>query len=226
MIYKNNIIIELYAEDHMHKKSIMTALGVFLLLTLCSCAKNKINTEDTIDFLKNIRSYTCFVEMKVLNNKQNIVYSGREIYSKKYGYRFEIGNERVLLYLGDKIYVRDLINDSQYVTDKDFDSLYRLSFIGEYIDLLYTDEEIKSTLNSLGGKQFQIIELTIPGTNRNLSTAELYIDINDDLPQKLIIYDADKKKKVEVIYKGFTVNPEIDKKQFDTIFKYLKNTFR
>lgn len=202
----------------MHKKSMMIALAVFFLFTLCSCTKNQINTEDTIDFLKSMQSYSCHVEIKVLNDKQNIVYSGRQVYNKKYGYRFEINNERVLLYIEDKIYVCDLTNNSEYVTDKDFDSLYRLSFIGEYINLLYTDEEIKSTLCNIGREQFQIINLMIPGVNRNLSTAELYVSTADGIPRKLIIYDTDKKKKIEVIYKEFIVNPQVDQKQFNITF--------
>lgn len=208
----------------MLKKSIITAMILCFLFTLCSCTKKEVNTEDAIDFLKNIESYTCFVEIKISNDKQNIIYKGREIYDKRYGYRFEINNERVLLYIGDKIYVKDLTNNSEYVTDKDFDSLYRLSFMGEYIGLLYTDEEIKSTLSKIGGEQFQIIKLTIPGINRNLNTAELYINISSNLPQKLIIYDVDKKKKVEITYKGFMVNPQIEEEQFSISFLHKEDT--
>lgn len=187
---------------------------IIIIFFAGGCGKKQINLEDTLDYLKNLDSYSTDVEMEILNDKQNINYIGKQIYSKDKGYRFEINNERVLLYIGDKIYVKDNISKTNYELDKNFDELYKVTFIGEYINLLYTDEDIKSSLKDIDGVKYQIIHLIIPGINRNMHKAELYISLVTLKPEKLIIYDNKNKTTVRVSYKNFIPNQDIDDSMF------------
>lgn len=202
------------------KKIFLPAILIFSIIFLCSCRGNKDNPEKVIYFLKNIKSYSCNVEITTFNDKQRITTIAKQLYSNKHGYRFEINDERVLLYIGDKIYVEDLHNKSGYVSDKSFDLLYRLSFIGEYIGMLYTNEEIENSFKSENEIKYQIISLTIPGNNRNLDSAELYVNLENNIPKRLIIYDRNRNKKVEILYKDFIVNPKIDEEMFNPKFLY------
>lgn len=189
---------------------VFTIIIIILPIAICGCGKKQKNTEEVIDYLKNIDTYSCDIEMYVTNDKQNIVYDGRQYYSRNLGYRFEINGERVLLYIGKNIYVKDLKSQFQYTTEKDFDNMYKLSFIGEYIGLLYTNEEVKNSFKNVDGKEFQVIELIIPGGNRNVHKAELYVNLENYLPDKLLVYDYKNKEKVKVIYKNFLVNSKLD----------------
>lgn len=193
----------------------LPAILIFLSVFLCSCKGSKNNPEKVIYFLKDIKSYSCNLQITTINDKQRITTIAKQLYSNKYGYRFEINNERVLLYIGDKIYVEDLNNKCSYVSDRSFDSLYSLSFIGEYIGMLYTNEEIKNTFKTENKINYQIISLTIPGNNRNLDSAELYVNLENNIPERLIIYNRNKKEKVEILYENFIVNPKINEEIFD-----------
>jgi outer membrane lipoprotein-sorting protein len=193
----------------------LAAVLMIVILLAAGCGKRQINVEDTLDFLKNLDEYSTNIDMEILNDKQNITYTGKQIYCKNIGYRFELNGERVLLYIGDKIYVRDNVSKTRYETSKDFDSLYKITFIGEYINLLYTNEEIKSTVKDIDGSRYQIIELAIPGANRNMQKAELYVNLKQLYPEKLIVYDNKNKATVRVNYKNFTPNVEVDKNLFE-----------
>lgn len=198
-------------------------LFIFIIPVSAGCDKKAKDPEYAIDYLKDLDSYSSDVDITIINDKQTINYSGKQIYSKKNGYRFEINGERVLLYIGDKVYVKDLISSSKYSTDESMNDLYRLTFIRKYIELLYTNEEIKNKMINLQGKNYQIIELEIPGTNRNLNKAELYIDLDNLIPEKLVILDINSKANVTVVYKNFIPNLDVKPELFDVAQMETKN---
>lgn len=198
-------------------------LFIFIIPVSAGCDKKAKDQEYAIDYLKGLDSYSSDVDITIINDKQTINYSGKQIYSKKNGYRFEINGERVLLYIGDKVYVKDLISSSKYSTDESMNDLYRLTFIRKYIELLYTNEEIKNKMINLQGKNYQIIELEIPGTNRNLNKAELYIDLDNLIPEKLVILDINGKANVTVVYKNFIPNLDVKSELFDVAQMERKN---
>ncbi|MBV7271587.1 germination lipoprotein GerS-related protein [Clostridium thailandense] len=194
-------------------------LLIFILITasivVIGCGKKNDYTEKAIDYLKNLDSYSCDINMKIENDKQTINYTGKQFYDKRYGYRFELDKSRVLIYKGDKISVKDLQSGLKYDTDKDFDSLFKLSFIGEYVKLLYTNEVIKGSLKKVGNEEFEVIQLDIPGNNKNISKAELYVNKIESFPKYLFIYDSKGKKKIQIEYINFKANEEFQKDIFD-----------
>ena len=194
---------------------ILYIMSFVFLIFLVGCGKNVKNTEETIDYLKNLDSYSCDINMKIQNDKQTINYSGKQFYDKKYGYRFELEKNRVLVYKENKIFVKDLQNGLSYDTDKDFDSVYKLSFIGEYIGLIYTNEKVESSFKNINNEEYQIIHLDIPGNNKNISKADLYVTLRDSFPKYLIIYDNKGREKINVEYSNFKSNPELQKELFD-----------
>ena len=129
------------------KKKLLLFLSLLLVLSsslLTSCNKKPKNTNDIITFLKNMESYTTEMNMDVKNDKQTINYKARQSYLRGGGYKLELNNNRVFIYkTDDNIYISDKNNGTKYVQSKDFDEVLKLCFIGEYIGLLYTNEEIK-----------------------------------------------------------------------------------
>ncbi|MTK12115.1 MAG: hypothetical protein F8N39_08510 [Clostridiaceae bacterium] len=153
--------------------------------------------------------------MKIENDKQTINYTGKQFYDKRYGYRFELDKNRLMVYKDNKILVKDLQSGLKYDTEKDFDSLFKLSFIGEYIGMIYTNEVVKNSSKKIGNEEYQVVHLDIPGNNKNISKAELYINKQSSMPKYVIIYDSKGKKKIDVEYSDFKVNPELQKELFE-----------
>ena len=84
----------------------------------------------------------------------------------------------------DNIYISDKNNGTKYVQSKDFDEVLKLSFIGEYIGLLYTNEEIKYVIKNINDIEYTVIDLFIPGSNKNINNALLYVNTKSMIPEK------------------------------------------
>jgi len=193
---------------------ILFLLIMGLSVIFAVCIRNKNDPDRALNYLKDLDSYSSDVTIQIKNDKQNIEYKTRQFYNKKYGYRLELGEDRVMIYKENKIEVKDIKNGLQYSTDKDFDSVYKLSFISEYVGLIYTNEKIGFSEKELNGEKFQVIELVIPGMNRNIKYAELYTDIKSNIPRFLLIYDDKNREKMRVTYNNFVPNAEINKELF------------
>ncbi len=122
----------------MKKLFVLCSAIAIILATFLFIHFNK-NSEygDSIDYLKNLESYSCDVDINIKNKKQTIQYKGKQFYNKELGYRFELNKDRILLYTNNKIFVKDLANGVKYNKDKEFDKFYRLTFIGN-IFVFYT----------------------------------------------------------------------------------------
>lgn len=200
------------------KKGLLIISSIMCLIFLISfvgCNKNVKDTEKAIDYLKNLDTYSCDMTMKIQNDKQVVNYSGKQFYDKRYGYRFELDKNRILIYKENSISIKDLQNGLSYSTDKDFDSLFKLSFIGEYIGLIYTNETLSSSFKNLNNEEYQVIHLDIPGNNKNINNSDLYINLKDNLPRYLKIYDVKGEEKINIEYSNFKSNPELQKELFD-----------
>jgi len=194
---------------------------VFILFALLASilyatvyVRNKNDPDRALDYLKNLDSYSAEVHINITNDKQNIEYDTKQLYSKKYGYRLSVGDDRVMIYKEDIIQVKDLKNGLQYSTDRDFDSVFKLSFLGEYIGLIYTNEKIDYCLKECEGEKFQVIKIILPGMNRNIRYAELYTNIKTCEPKYIIIYNDQEKEKMRITYDKFLPNIKIDKELF------------
>jgi hypothetical protein len=110
--------------------------------------------------------------------------------------------------------VKDLKNNSQYTTDESYDKTYKLSFIKNFVNLIYSNENIKTYFKKLDEKEYEIIELEIPGDNLNVQRAALYVSTKDYLPQWMIVYDSDYKEVLRFVYTDFKTNEQMDSKLF------------
>lgn len=197
-------------------------LFLFLLLTLSfmlltSCNKKPKDTNDITTFLKNMESYTTEMNMDIKNDKQVINYKVRQSYLRGGGYKLELNNNRVFIFkTDDKIYVSDKNSGIKYVQSKDFDEVFKLSFIGEYIGLLYTNEEIKYDVKKVNDIEYTVIDLFIPGNNKNINNALLYVNTKSMIPEKVVIYDSKGKEKIVITYTKFIPNVKIEPSEFLT----------
>jgi len=160
-------------------------------------------------------SYTTDMNMDVKNVKQTINYKAKQSYLRGGGYKLELNKSRVFIFKDDdKIYVNDKNSGTKYVQSKDFDEVFKLSFIGEYIGLLYTDEEIKYATKNINGIEYTVIDLFIPGSNKNINRALLYVNNKKMVPDKMVIYDIKGSEKIDITYTNFIPNPEVEPSEF------------
>lgn len=199
----------------MLKKLLIIFMCISTVFIFSSCSKKTHNVEDAIDYLKNLDSYSCDVNIEIENDKQKINYKGKQFYSKEYGNKFELGKDRVFIYKGDKIFIHDLKNGGSYNTDESFDSLFRLCFIDEYVSLIYTNEKVENSFKNIYNEEYQVIGLDIPGNNKNICKAQLYINSENAIPKYLLIYDSGGREKVKVEYSNFKENINLQKNLFD-----------
>ncbi|MCB2341264.1 germination lipoprotein GerS-related protein [Clostridium estertheticum] len=202
----------------MKKVSLLFLSLLFILSSVIftSCDKTPKDTNDITTFLKNMDSYTTNINMDIKNDKQTINYKAKQSYLKGGGYKLELNKNRVFIYKSDdKIYIKDKNNGRSYVQSKSFDEVLKLSFIGEYIGLLYTNEEIKYVTKNVNNIEYTVINLFIPGNNKNINNALLYVNNKSMLPEKMIIYDNSGKEKINITYTNFIANLKIEPKEFN-----------
>jgi outer membrane lipoprotein-sorting protein len=199
----------------MRRKLLILFAVFFMISTMISgCDKKSENPNEVTNFLKDLSGYSTDFTMEFKNDKQTLNYEGKQFYSKTLGYRMELGQDRIFIYKNDKIYVNDVKSGLKYTTDQEFDYLYRISFIKEYLKMLYTNEEIKYDFKDVNGIKYQLIELIVPGGNRETSKAVMYVNMKNNFPEKVLIYDINNNEKIKITYSNFVANPELSEDLF------------
>ncbi|WMJ80498.1 germination lipoprotein GerS-related protein [Clostridium sp. MB40-C1] len=198
------------------KKKLLVLFTICLFMVSClyGCGKKEVDPNRVVKSLKDLNSYTCDVDINIKNTRQGIKFECKQFYDKRYGGRLDLNGDRKFIYRKNDIVVNDLKNDKEYIVDKKFDSVYKLSFIQEYINLLYTNEEIRYSTQTTDDKVYQLIHLIIPGNNRNINKAIMYVNIENNLPEKTIICDIKGNEAISFVYKNFTTNPKLEKEIF------------
>lgn len=174
---------------------------------------------DAVSYLGDIKSYTSDMVIDVKNRRQVIEYNVKAFYSVNEGYRVEIGKDRVYIYNRDKVYVSDVENGSFYVMNKDEDNVFRYSFIQEFLNIVYTDEKVDVSYVKENNKSYQVISAILPGSNRNMYRETLYFLVDDKRPEKAIVYNTKDEETIEISYKNFKANVDVDKKLFKSVNK-------
>ncbi|MEW9095558.1 MAG: germination lipoprotein GerS-related protein [Clostridiaceae bacterium] len=178
-------------------------------------SKTSHKDEKAVDYIKNLKSYSAESNIIVVNDKQALEYNCKQYYDRKIGGRIEVGDSRVFIYKDNKTYVNDLKSNMKYTVDRDFDIIFNISMVSEYIKLMYTDEEIKISSKSIEGIEYVMVELHMPYMNRNLVKGRIYLNKDNYLPERLEILDSSNRIKVRVNYKNFIPNEEIDENLFN-----------
>ncbi len=195
----------------MKKKNIITlvvivAIGIALIFgTVFVKLKNKNVSDEyhVIELLSEIKAYTSEVTIKIINDKETNVYEGTQKYVKDVGYKLDLNDERTFIFKGNDIEVKDNNSERQYTLEKDFDEVFKYGFIGEYIGLIYTNEELKFQKEILNDKEYFVITTLIPGSNNNLYEGSMYYDIAEYKPSEIIIYDNKHNERIIYNYKNF-----------------------
>lgn len=195
---------------------ISTVILFYFTLIFSGCSTKRNSNEDSLEVIKNLNSYSCECVINFKNGKSPIEYTTIQRYKKKMGSIIELDKDRIFLYKNDKIYVKDLKSKSKYKLENDFDEVFKLSILGEYIGLMYTNQDVTVNVKTINGIEYDVVSLSIPGVNRNIRKGELYIDKNGKYPEELKIFDERGKERITIQYKNFEGNVDIEDELFNT----------
>ncbi|WP_392486056.1 germination lipoprotein GerS-related protein [Haloimpatiens sp. FM7315] len=187
-----------------NKKVLGLFLILFVAINFLGCEKPKPEKEDEVlDILKNINKYTSDIDITIENSRQTVVLKGKQISKGKDDYVLKLSSGREISYKQGKINVKDSENSKKYRINEEFDNLYKMSFIQEYVKLLYTSEEINFFYKKIAGVNYLVVKLDIPYMCKNLCKSEMYLNYEDKIPYKIIIYDDKGEEKVKILFKNF-----------------------
>jgi outer membrane lipoprotein-sorting protein len=205
----------------MNKKVIFSLVGVFtafvllivgvMVFTVISKPKD---VNDIVSHLKEIKQYKSDVNLEVVNDMQTLLYKGHQTYKKDLGYKLDLGEGRTFIFKGDEITVIDKENQKDYKVDKTFDEVFKYSFIGEYIELINTNEELNFKKETINEEELLLIDLLIPGSNRNMFKGVMYVSVKENLPKKLVIYDTKDKERIRCTYENFVYGEKVEVEEF------------
>lgn len=198
----------------MKKKSfiLMMALSIICMLTACEIIKN--TPEKVLSKLRKLNTYESSLEIVYSNAREQRKEECNQYYSKDNGYLLKIGEGRTYFYKDGNINVTDNIAQKKYIVDDEFDEVYKYTCIDEVLNLS-TNDDTKITTREHEDKSFLIVEVVLPGVNRNLAKGELIVDMENAQPQQFNIYDLKGEERIKINYRDFTANQEIDKEVFE-----------
>lgn len=191
----------------MRKKVLILAI-LFMAFSLIGCKEIIPSDKKALKQMKNLKNYSCNVEYTFKNQRDEELYEGKQYYVKDKGYRLDIGEDRTNVYIDDYIYVQDKKADKKYTLIKDFDEVYKYTFINEIISLLSHPESKVYLSEEQEG--YVIFEFIIPSVNRNIAKGLLYINSSTLKPELEKIYDLKGDERVEIKFKEFNSNETLD----------------
>lgn len=205
----------------MKKKLIYTLVSVIaiaLIVIASLLMKGKTEALDeynAIDTLKEIRAYKSNITIEVINDRESNKYEGIQTYKRGIGYKLDLNDNRSFTFKGDEILVKDRESTREYTLNKEFDEVFKYGFIGEYIGLIYTNEELEFSTETINNHEYFIIKTLMPGSNNNIYSGSLYYDIENCVPKKIIIYDNNRRERIIYTYENFNWTDKVDDVELD-----------
>lgn len=197
----------------MKRKSYLLVVIIGIAIILSSCNLKQKSEKNIIKDLSKLKTYEAKLNVTFNNFREEREENWTQIYSKDLGYIIKLGEDRTYFYKDDNIYVTDNIANKKYVLEKEFDELYKYTVVEEVLKLL-NNPDSKISCKNIEGKNYTIVELVIPGSNRNLVRGEVIIDNSTAKLDKFTIYDLKGDERVKILYTEFLKNKEVDKSLF------------
>lgn len=200
------------------KKIILLFIGFLLFVTSCKTQKIE-NSEQAFDYVKSLKNYIADIKVTFKNDRSEESVFLKQYSSSNNSYRLDLEGERSYIYKDDKIYVKDIKNNTEYFVEEEFDEVYKYCFLNEYIKLIYSMDQVGYFKESYVENEEEIkffgAKVNLPTNNLNISYATLYLDGSRYIPLKLEIFDSKGNRRVLIEYLTFDVLDEIDSNVFD-----------
>lgn len=196
----------------------LSIIAICLTIAVALFIKGRTRTLDeynAIDSLSEIKAYKSDITIEVVNDRETNKYEGFQTYKKDIGYKLDLKDKRSFTFKDDEILVKDKENIKEYTLDKGFDEVFKYGFIGEYIGLIYTNEELEFETETINNSEYFVITTVIPGSNNNICQGSLYYDIKNNRPKKIIIYDNKGRERIIYTYENFNWTDKVEDVELD-----------
>lgn len=192
-------------------------MGV-IIITSCSF-EEPTNEEIFYELQKTINdmeSYSCKANITITGNKSPSRYIANHLYKKPYSYKVNYFNKKQSIsYDGNRIYLSyPKVDTSIIIRDSKKLEEDKNLFIGYFIKLITTNEDIMLEKDIIDNNEYLVISLELPGNNIYRAKEKLWIDKKTFKPYKLRVLDIDGKEQVNVLYKDFKYNIELQDSTF------------
>lgn len=199
------------------KKIILLLLA--LLIVLCGCSGRVKGYGSVQNKLMSMQSYKADVEITYLSSQENVVYKAVQTAVNDGRYKMvtyypDSFKDNAILFDGKMIWQynpnveKKISVNSQDKPERS--QLILFSFIENYVKS--TDTTV--TTANTDGSECTVLEANIEGTGKYISSEKLWLSNEDMTPKKLVIYDADGKERISVIFNSFEYNCKIEENEF------------
>lgn len=198
------------------KKTIPLILAA--LLFICSC-KGPGKSNNSINTIENMKSYSAVADITVYGNKGNSNYKVKQDFKEPRKLRIEtIEPEflkgKLLVYGGEKWKIYNpLIDEVFEVSNLKGDE--ELIYLGIVQKSLVTSESAKVGSETINGKRYTKIESILPSANDYRNSAVLYINKDNGCPEYMEILDINNKVRVLIKYSQFVYNRNLQDSLFN-----------
>lgn len=172
------------------------------------------NNKDIIRDLKNIKCYETKVKYIVKNSKGEEREDTNQYYSSNYGVRVEFEDKKIKIYKNNNIYVRDALDDNEYVLSDDMDIVHSLAFMNKILSYPLKIDSIKEGQEEWGESIYIQVDTELFLENEHFDTARIFINKKTKVPIGIIVYDKDGNDSLRIIYDDFKVVKMIDEGMF------------
>lgn len=172
------------------------------------------NNKDIIRDLKNIKCYETKVKYIVKNSKGEEREDTNQYYSSNYGVRVEFEDKKIKIYKNNNIYVRDALDDNEYVLSDDMDIVHSLAFMNKILSYPLKIDSIKEGQEEWGESIYIQVDTELFLENEYFDTARIFINKKTKVPIGIIVYDKDGNDSLRIIYDDFKVVKMIDEGMF------------
>ena len=198
------------------KKKILITLSLLLipfisiLLVITFRGIIMPTNEEIVEQLKEIECYKTEAHYIVKNSRVEETEETIQYYSKEDGVRVEFGEELVKVFKDDEIEVTDKTLGSEYVVDKNMDTVHSLAFMKNILSAPIIEGSMKEDQEEWGEVVYIQLDVELFLENDHLNTARIFIDKKKKEPIGVIVYDKEGNITVRIIYENFEKIKEID----------------
>ncbi|MCI6277182.1 MAG: hypothetical protein MR639_10670 [Clostridium sp.] len=197
------------------KKTIWLISILCIILCFGGCKERVQSEKKVVKYIEKLNTYSCDVEYTFKNEKDQDKYPAKHYYMKNKGYRLDLGEDRVNIYKGDYIHVEDKKAGKKYDVIKEFDEIYKYTFLNEIVDLTsHPESKVYAEHDEESDKHYVVIEFIIPSTNRNIAKGVLYMNSLTLKPEVEKIYDLKGEERVEIRFNDFVANETMEEELF------------
>ncbi len=194
-------------------------LAISLLLALCGCSPKAKGYANVQDKLMKMQSYKADIEITYLSNAEESVYKAIQTASND-------GKYKMVTYYPDNFKDNSILFDGKMIWQYNPNVEQKISVNSQdkpersqLVLFSFMENYVKSKDTSVAtakaeGSACTVLEADIQGAGKYITKEKLWIDNEQMIPKKLVIYDSEDRERITVIFNSFEYNCKLEENEF------------